>query len=774
MKFSYLLAIALFYNSNLSASTNDAGILTVTSPKKSFCPSTQAVTVTLKNYGSNTLSSATIGWTLNGLAQSSYNWTGTLASSGTTSITLGIDSFKSGKDTIIAWTQNPNGVADSNLSNDTAKMFFTVNILPGPNAGANTVLCSQKLGISLGIASKAGHSYYWTSNPSGFTSTISNPTIYPTITRTYYLTETIDSTGCSASDSVRVTINPLPDAKTGGDHTICIGDTILLGAPAIAGHDYVWKTRAGAFISNNSEIKVSPLVSTTYFLTETIFTTGCQKNDSAHITVNSLSGGNIGNDQTICGSGTVKIGVSWKSGINYKWSSKPTGLSATTSYVSLSPSITRMYYLTQVDTKTGCTRTDSVLIKVFPKLIADAGGNRTICPGESVQIGKPAIKGISYSWTSSPTGFYSAQSNPVIKPTASTTYYLTETVDSSGCTASSSSLVTIDPLPTPYIGKNRSICSGDTITMSTPLVKGHSYSWRSNPLGTNSTSNGVSVKPSGTTTYFLTETNSTGCSITDSVTITVNPRPIAVAGHNETICAGASTTLGSAPLGGIAYNWTSDPAGFSSSSSNPTVLPESTTIYYLTETNGSGCSGTSSVTITVNPTPNSQFIITNKGKTYYFRAKDPYLQFYHWAFGDAATDTSSSYVSHTYKDNGKYLVSLFTGNIFGCDNSYDTTIEVKDNSGLDDINTLEQNVQVFPNPTSNDINIAYTLADASKTISSISDITGKELYRLEKIAPQGKQQYTLHLRDKGLLPGIYILRIQISNSIITKELVLSN
>jgi len=52
----------------------------------------------------------------------------------------------------------------------------------------------------------SGHTYSWTSSPSGFTSTSANPTVTPTVTTTYTLTETITSNSCSKTSSVTVTV----------------------------------------------------------------------------------------------------------------------------------------------------------------------------------------------------------------------------------------------------------------------------------------------------------------------------------------------------------------------------------------------------------------------------------------------------------------------------------------------------------------------------------------------------------------------------------------
>jgi parallel beta-helix repeat protein len=80
--------------------------------------------VTMQNFGINQITSATINWKLNGVAQTPYNWTGLLdtlnASTRKTSVTLATMNFLSGIPyTIEAWTSMPNGVADTVNNNDT-------------------------------------------------------------------------------------------------------------------------------------------------------------------------------------------------------------------------------------------------------------------------------------------------------------------------------------------------------------------------------------------------------------------------------------------------------------------------------------------------------------------------------------------------------------------------------------------------------------------------------------------------------------------------------
>jgi len=85
--------------------------------------------------------------------------------------------------------------------------------------------------------------------------------------------------------------------------------------------------------------------------------------------------------------------------------------------------------------------------------------------------------------------------------------------------------------------------------------------------------------------------------------ITVMPNPVPDPGPDRAICTGTGTTIGGSAVKGDLYKWTSAPKGFGSGSSDPVVYPDTNTTYILTEINTSGCTATSSVTITLNPIP---------------------------------------------------------------------------------------------------------------------------------------------------------------------------
>lgn len=105
---------------------NDAGITAITAPTTPFASGNQSVVATLKNFGNNELTSATINWTVNGVAQTPYSWSGSIASGASASVTLGTFNFMSGSSySINATIGTANGLSDGNATNNSVASTLT-------------------------------------------------------------------------------------------------------------------------------------------------------------------------------------------------------------------------------------------------------------------------------------------------------------------------------------------------------------------------------------------------------------------------------------------------------------------------------------------------------------------------------------------------------------------------------------------------------------------------------------------------------------------------
>ena len=90
------------------------------------------------------------------------------------------------------------------------------------------MICSGD-SVQIGGPVHEGSSYSWVSLPAGFVSTSASSIVKPLQTTGYILTETIVSTVCASSDSVKITTNQLPIPLIDGPVAVCIGSKVIDG-----------------------------------------------------------------------------------------------------------------------------------------------------------------------------------------------------------------------------------------------------------------------------------------------------------------------------------------------------------------------------------------------------------------------------------------------------------------------------------------------------------------------------------------------------------------
>ena len=100
---------------------NNAGIVAIDTPSTAICSSPSPIVVTLQNAGTNSLTTADIYWQINGGSANVYHWKGSLSFGASTIVNLGTFSLTPGSTyNLIVYSALPNGVADSDATNDTA------------------------------------------------------------------------------------------------------------------------------------------------------------------------------------------------------------------------------------------------------------------------------------------------------------------------------------------------------------------------------------------------------------------------------------------------------------------------------------------------------------------------------------------------------------------------------------------------------------------------------------------------------------------------------
>jgi len=232
----------------------------------------------------------------------------------------------------------------------------------------------------------------------------------------------------------------------------------------------------------------------------------------------------------------------------------------------------------------------------------------------------------------------------------------------------------------PGITGSTTICPGGSVMLGLDFDHFDTYEWST---GANSPT--ITVSSAGT--YSVTVglhgvTKETAINITEDASLMPT-----IAGDLE-YCEGGNTTLSGGP-GFMQYNWSSGSTGFSNQVTAGT--------HTLTVTDGNGCTGTASVTVTENPLPAEPTItssIENDVVTLNSTAAEEYMWFENNLFiyreeGQAFTpEENGSYQVHVVDANGCVNVSQeFSANNVGVEEAFGTTARLS----------------LYPNPASDQL-----------------------------------------------------------------------
>ena len=443
---------------------------------------------------------------------------------------------------------------------------------------------------------------------------LQSPVLMPHASSSYVVTVT-DANGCSARDTLDVTVHQPPNIDAGDNLTLCAGDGGKLRARVSGGrkpYRHAWSPRAGLSSVTALTPDAKPDQTTMYVLTVTD-ANGCVVRDSVLVAVHSQPALQLAAEMDACRGTDVRIGAEATGGtppFRYRWS-PAAGLDDPASAMPMaSPSRSTTYTLTVTDAN-GCSTGGTVRVNVRPRPAITLRGSHRICSGASTGL-KASVSGgtppYTYAW--SPANGLSAPNiaSPVAAPVTSTTYTL-QVTDAAGCVVEEQ--VTVDVLAPPIVeaGADVTLCEGGSVALDARVSGGkppYRTSWTP-ALGLSSTSRlDPTVRTAASRSYRVTVTDANGCTASDSVRVIVAPPPVVDAGANIDLCSGASTPLEATVSGGTPpyrYSWSPATGLFNKLTATPTARPERTTTYTLTVTDERGCTVTDEITVTVHPSP---------------------------------------------------------------------------------------------------------------------------------------------------------------------------
>jgi gliding motility-associated-like protein len=456
---------------------------------------------------------------------------------------------------------------------------------------------------------------------------------------TYTVTNTINSTGCTASIKMTtVTIDPAVVISAGPAQTVGAGTTVQLAGTVSNAPGATWSGGAGSFSDPNDlnatyipSAAENTAGSVTLTLTSAPTGNSCgPKTSTVVITINPVPAAPTATGTTTC-AGTPATVSATAPGGTYDWFDVSTGGTSlkTGRFFTTTLTATTTYYVQTTVNGVASNRTP-VIITVNDIPTPPITSGVTTCYGSTATLTASGSTG-TYDWYDASVGgnrVGTGSSFTSLALTADYVYYVQTTVN--GCVSDrSSAYVTVNTLPNVTSGASDFVCSGTALNYTmTADIPGTQFAWDrddvsgiSNPGSFGNVSNSITEALINTTdtsinvTYVISSLVN-GCNgIPFNYVVTVNPIPHVTSADSVTICSDNSPdytitfntsstnfTWSRAAIAGI-----SNAAISGQASSQIQELLHNTTnapvnVTYVINYDAGGCPGTPfNLIVTVNP-----------------------------------------------------------------------------------------------------------------------------------------------------------------------------
>lgn len=357
--------------------------------------------------------------------------------------------------------------------------------------------------------------------------------------------------------------------NTSPNQTVCTSQSFTVTAtstqPASSVSWYNSATGGSAISTGTNYFSTGYLVAGTY----TIYAGVCPGTYRQPIIITVTAGLSLAvNSPTICSGQSTTLTVTGAT--SYTW----TG-GATSNTISVNPISTTIYTINGSSSSCAGVQMATVTVVSTPTITV---GSQSICSGATATLS--ASGAFTYSWF--PTG--AATYSNAVAPGATANYTVIGFIGS--CFSAAVSTVSVIPTPTLSLA-SQTICAGQTATFN--ATGAPTYTW----VPGLTTGSIYTIAPTTSTVITLIGANSScTAQVTASVTISSS---ITISVNNPTICAGQSTTLTAS--GALSYTWNTGAI-----TNSIIVNPSSTNVYTITAISGL-CSGITTSTVLVNPTP---------------------------------------------------------------------------------------------------------------------------------------------------------------------------
>ena len=767
----------------ISATSTGTYSLTATSCSCASSPTSVSVTVNTSPTVSATASSQqvctnqSVTLTASGNG-ASYQWSGSgLQTSNSSSVTAIVSSSGSQTYVVTATLNSCTATASTSVNFNSPPATPSINASPGLTACGPIQLTASSPACS-------GCSYSWSNLSSGSIISVSS-------TGSYDVTAT--NGGCTSSPtSVAVTVNQAPTVSiNSSSQQVCVNQAVTLTATG-TGSTYQW---GGAGLQASTGGIVSAIVASaglqTYNVTATLnnctATASTSVNFSAGITPNINITQSTSNP--ICNGSSVNFSSSSTNGGSgpvYQWSAS-NGQAATGNSFTLTNAANGITVRCLLISNASCASPDSVYSNTLtvvtaspqPTTLTISTPDTNVCSGENIVFTSISGNGGSnptYSWYQNGTATGGGSSFAVNNIQSNTAVYCVMTSSSSCVTGSpvTSNIMNVriqnTAVASVSIAANQNpVCAGTPVTFTaTPGNGGASptYTWRlnGNVVGSNSTTY-LNPSPQNVDVVTCSMVSTASCVgvpnvVSNTITMAVNPLPIANAGTTFYVPSSSSVILGGNPTatGGTSpytYYWAPSNGLSSSTIANPIENGiTSGTLYAVTVTDANHCSA--SDTVGVYLIQCALVIPTVQVNLCELAAQNIPAVSYQWYLqGNIISGATTRFYGAS--QNGYYFVKI--NDQVGCNaQSPDVYISYPacQTSGIENVGQ-QPAFEVYPNPMNNEVSVSFMNAANGNTLIEIVDLVGQTIYRSDNLNVSVGFKYTIN--TSSFASGPYLVKV---------------
>lgn len=582
---------------------------------------------------------------------------------------------------------------------DQMTMNIVVHPIPVADISASPAAGCQSDIFNLNNASTPGGTYVWNFGAEA-TPTNANTYIAPSITYSdsgyQMITLNVNVNGCTNADTTFIDVQPLPIPDfivTPNDGCTPLDVAFTNNTISNPGDIFSWDFGNGntsAQQNPGNEIYTTVVNDTTYEVWMYVSSSnGCIDSLMQTVTVHPLPLADFDLlPDTACALETVGYLNNSLGALTYAWDFGD-GNTSTTASPSHAYANAGTYDV-ELIAYTGFNCTDTITQQIVIDSIPTSQFMFSIeCVGDSTSFTDQSFGGVvNYLWDFGD-GNTSTLQNPNHLYASAGTYSVSLTVNNlADCPVTSSQLVTVNSVPVADFS-NGSSCIGQNMQFN-DLSSGVPVGWEwdfgdGSPINNNQNPS-YQYASVGQYTVELVVSGGSGCSDTISYVVQVDSIPTADFSFIED-CANDTSYFTNLSLGAPdSYEWDFDDGAPISTQINPNHVYTNDGNYnvmLIASYALSGCADTIIQTVAAYPRTVPDFTTNTPclgASTNFSDNTTGTPNSWEWDFGDGSPVVNTQNPSHTYAADGIYQVQLITENAFGC------------------IDTLQQNVEVFPLP----------------------------------------------------------------------------